>query len=1244
MRLINNNISPLPFYDDIKQQNHRKDYAFGNIYQLITYKNNILPFQVCVDNSFSVISKVYLYNVSDGAAAVLDITQAMDDNGLSVKQFDDFNLIKFPGGAIQEIAEGLYYIQIVSSNNINLYSDIFNVCNDVSDYIQLEYYNSYNFEIKNGIVDFSDGFKFKCYLNSQIGKPEYTFEEEATERMGYTFVESQVSKKIYKFTVVAPEYLCDALRIVRLCENKRITSKSNDYDLTSFELDIDWQDQGDIAAIECSFETDTVIVNIGGYSNAVNIQGSPGYPTISLTDLSDTNILSVQKNEILAFNGRSWVNKPMPATGLDETALASYLSANNYAKKSDIPSLTGYATEQWVREQKYVSKTDFDSFKELFDSMFEKVVEDGKTSIKAKFGLWTDYFLSAYGQNGDGGSGTVTPSVTTLNSLTDVTLTAVQNGQALVYRNGAWVNEAIATGLDETALASYLSANNYAKKSDIPSLARYVTTNTPQEISATKTFTAGLRVSGRAFGGGDDEGIVIGKADNGFAALTLGVHNGARSVFYLGPTNDAYWRWSDNTNFHDIYHPKKSGTIALTSDITASLADYVTTDTAQTITGIKTFEHSIAFNVTEPNGGRTNGISGSINGSAVGSVGFLCDNNVYQGAYIGWGPNPWIYSDNLFVSQNQLTYKNNAILHGGNYASMLDSRYVNAAGDTMNGALELRSYLFFTSPTSRKGLYFTTDESGNVSFSQHVNNTWTDSAFMFHNGGTFYAKGIAVASDALVSNLNADLLDGYHEISFVRSWWTYEPGYDCDTYNGRPLISFTYHNNAPFTGAFIDVNTNGYGFYLGTQYGIDSSLYYRRHGTSADCGMGAWQQLARITDNVASATKLQTARTIWGQSFDGSGNVTGNMESVDSIYMSGYVLNNKNGQYLSVLDYHNDGSLALNYGLAMVKGLPCTIYGNTNIKGDLYADGMMQSNASASDSAKMRVNCGNTSILTLEANANGRGLYDTTLQKYMWWFDGQTVFTNYDGNYGIGTTSPTTKLHVNGNIRANGSLSGVTSLEMTGSLYGATCIELFHTTPFIDFHYGYSTADFTSRIIEATSGTLTLNGVLTAANGGNVGVKTSSPVYDLDVNGVIHASDGIWCNDYISAYGLDTSSDERLKDIVQDFTLGIADIANAPSVIFRWKKDGTVDVGSIAQYWQKILPQMAHMMPNGFLGLDYGKAALMSAISLARTMNRHEERLNTHDEEIRRLKEENRQLREENRQLREELQTLKYNN
>ena len=264
MKLVNNNISPLPFYDNLALQNHRKDYAFGQVYPLITYKSMLLPFQVVLASGTS-ISWVRLYNFNTGK--FIDITRSMKENGLQIKSFTGFKLLKYPGTLpIVEIKyEGQYYLAISISGLGTIYSDIFTVCNKVDDYLLIEYSNSYNFELKNGVVDFSDNFKFKCYLNTQVGKPEYDFEEEATERMGYTFVESQVSKKIYKFTFLAPEYLCDALRIVRLCETKKITSKLQVYDLTTFSMEPEWEDQGDLAAVECEFETDTVIANIGGY-------------------------------------------------------------------------------------------------------------------------------------------------------------------------------------------------------------------------------------------------------------------------------------------------------------------------------------------------------------------------------------------------------------------------------------------------------------------------------------------------------------------------------------------------------------------------------------------------------------------------------------------------------------------------------------------------------------------------------------------------------------------------------------------------------------------------------------------------------------------------------------------------------------------------------------------------------------------------------------------------------------------
>lgn len=122
------------------------------------------------------------------------------------------------------------------------------------------------FLIKNGLITFANNFKFKVRLRTELGKPEYTFEEEATKRLGYSFIESQVSAKAYKFNAILPEYLCDALRIIRLCSNKKIESKGEIYDLITFEMQVDWQDQGDLASVNCEFQVDNILVNTGGFA------------------------------------------------------------------------------------------------------------------------------------------------------------------------------------------------------------------------------------------------------------------------------------------------------------------------------------------------------------------------------------------------------------------------------------------------------------------------------------------------------------------------------------------------------------------------------------------------------------------------------------------------------------------------------------------------------------------------------------------------------------------------------------------------------------------------------------------------------------------------------------------------------------------------------------------------------------------------------------------------------------------
>lgn len=258
-------LSPLKFYDNIAKQNHRKNYAYGNIFPLVMRFNILDPFQFILplENKGNIQAAI-LYNIND--TQIDDITNTLNENGLCIKEINNYKIVMYNGiFPITKIKkEGSYYIKLIIGNNI-YYSEVFCFTNNVDKYLVIEYYNKgSDFLIKNGIITFTDNFKFRLRIKSELGKPEYSFEEEATKRLGYSFIESQVSTKIYKFNAVLPEYLCDALRIIRLCSNKTLISNNESYDMLTFDMDVEWQEQGDLASVNCEFQVDNIIVNLGG--------------------------------------------------------------------------------------------------------------------------------------------------------------------------------------------------------------------------------------------------------------------------------------------------------------------------------------------------------------------------------------------------------------------------------------------------------------------------------------------------------------------------------------------------------------------------------------------------------------------------------------------------------------------------------------------------------------------------------------------------------------------------------------------------------------------------------------------------------------------------------------------------------------------------------------------------------------------------------------------------------------------
>lgn len=180
-------------------------------------------------------------------------------------------------------------------------------------------------------------------------------------------------------------------------------------------------------------------------------------------------------------------------------------------------------------------------------------------------------------------------------------------------------------------------------------------------------------------------------------------------------------------------------------------------------------------------------------------------------------------------------------------------------------------------------------------------NTWrgiTDSYSGTSTGTSLSQKGANSLYNALHNGYassagNADTVDGYHESSFLR--YRGEYGDASVTKDGVGVYGWAHtnegHNN--FHESYGDIiNIQGYSTWR-TRFDIGTSGRIRiMHGINTTTATQVGY-LAYLHDNVASATKLQTPRTIWGQSFDGTGNVNGTIYINNSNSSNGAIrLNN----------------------------------------------------------------------------------------------------------------------------------------------------------------------------------------------------------------------------------------------------------------------------------------------------------------------------------------------------------------
>lgn len=267
----NNNLSVLPWYTSIEQQNARKWWVYDRIYPLFTPATFMPPFQIMREHrSWTTITQFRVYK-KDGTL-VGTFTQQLNEAGVYFKTFGDYDVIVFPGRfpVFTAFDNGQYYATI-SDGTQTWYSEVFTVVNDIQPYLKITWWDEADFVMDAGaIVYTSPAFKNVIYLDATLAKPEYPFEEEGENRDGYFFPSKQISEKRYRFKFFASEYMLDVMRFIRMADFVTIESNGQTYRPDTFLITPEWENNGDVASVEAQFDTDTVAKKLGrGY-----IQGS----------------------------------------------------------------------------------------------------------------------------------------------------------------------------------------------------------------------------------------------------------------------------------------------------------------------------------------------------------------------------------------------------------------------------------------------------------------------------------------------------------------------------------------------------------------------------------------------------------------------------------------------------------------------------------------------------------------------------------------------------------------------------------------------------------------------------------------------------------------------------------------------------------------------------------------------------------------------------------------------------------